>query len=217
MAPPPKATPAGWEGILAPGERILWQGRPLARPDWPALLRAQVLFGLVFAGFALFWIAQAWRMADGSPAPGALRGLFPLFGLPFLVVGLNLALGPALRPWLAARGTWYTLTDRNAYIATRRPGRRSLTRHPLTARMLPALEDGSPGSVWFASEPGPGGGAWRGAGAAGRYGGAAGRIGFRSIPEARTVYRLLLEAISALAPADDTPAAAVDSAATAGL
>lgn len=200
-------TPDGWQDILAPGERILWQGRPQARPDWAALISGKggvtgSLFGLFFAGFALFWIVQAASMT--ARAEGPLARLFPLFGLPFLVVGLNLVLGPALRPWAGLRGTWYTLTDRNAYIATRRLGRRNLQRHPLAPGMLPALEDGSPGSVWFATMPGPGGGAWRGTGAAGAYGGSGGRVGFQNIPDARAVFRLLTAALEAL-PRHHTP------------
>ena len=51
--------PAGWEGILDPGERILWQGRPVPGIVWRPQQMVTFLFGLAFAGFALFWMLMA--------------------------------------------------------------------------------------------------------------------------------------------------------------
>ena len=78
--------PAGWEGILDTGETILWQGRP----DGKIVLRpantATFVFGLAFAGFALFWMIMA------STAGGFFWafGSFWAFG-PFLICSRSCA------------------------------------------------------------------------------------------------------------------------------
>lgn len=188
--------PSGWEGILHPGERILWQGRPEADLDWWALLSPRTAFGLFFAGFAVFWMAQAWRMSGTAPP---LFRLIPLFGLPFLIVGLNQAGGHLVLDALRRRGTWYTLTDRTAFVATRFLGRQHLERHPLTIGMRPVLDDGDPGSIRF---HGPGStGGWthalgRSTFAGGKRG--EGAAGFHRIREARQVFATLTQALAAL-------------------
>ena len=57
---PPAPVPAGWEGILQPGEQILWQGQPRAgdRMGTLSIMRASSLVWF-FGGFAAFWILMA--------------------------------------------------------------------------------------------------------------------------------------------------------------
>ncbi|MBE2276950.1 MAG: hypothetical protein IAE87_11740 [Rhodobacteraceae bacterium] len=212
-------TSVGWEGLLGPGETILWQGRPAAGIDWRDLWDGRTPFGLVFAGFALFWIAMAYTMTGSQ---GGVLSLFPLFGLPFLFVGLYLVFGRLLWDAHARARTHYTLTNRAAFVATELFGRRNLERYPLGPDMRLTLEDGIPGTVWFAVEehlhtfrnPSPrdsggigipdtaGGIATTGIG--GRRGRTRSyverrRIGFVRITEARQVYGIFREALSALA------------------
>ena len=101
----------GWDNILVPGERILWQGRP--NPGIQIGL-GQVLsaaFGALFAGFAAFWMLMASRAG----------GYFWTFGLIHFSVGVGLVIGSfTFAPW-RRRHTWYTLTDRRAFIATDMP------------------------------------------------------------------------------------------------
>src|SRR5438270_1294317 len=81
---------------LQSGESILWTGT--ADPGRAALSALPAsLFGLPFAGFALFWITQAYhatstmnRSSNNAFVKGF--GVFPLFGLPFLLVGLGIVL-----------------------------------------------------------------------------------------------------------------------------
>lgn len=137
------AVPAGWEGILDSGERILWQGRP----DGGFVLRLEhlpaLVFGGVFAGFALFWMVIAAQAG----------GLFWSFGLIHFSVGLGIALGPPVLWMIRRRGTWYTLTDRRAFIATELPvfGRK-LAQYPITRDAPVIADDRIPGSVIFARE-----------------------------------------------------------------
>ncbi|WP_136636971.1 aspartate carbamoyltransferase catalytic subunit [Pseudooceanicola onchidii] len=110
------ATGEGWDGVLAPGEEILWQGRPDAAFVIGVAQIGGALFGLFFAGFAAVWMMMA-SMAGGY---------FWSFGLIHFSVGISLAFGAFFwGPW-RRRHTWYTLTDRRAFIATDMPlaGRR---------------------------------------------------------------------------------------------
>lgn len=132
-----------WSGILFPGERVLWQGQPDPRPDWSGWRLQDTLFGLAFAGFALFWMAAA-AGATGGPFMGLA---FPLLGLPFLVLGLHRAGGRILWDAWHRRHTWYTLTSQRAFIATDLFGRRDLQAYPMTPKTV-LDRDGR--NIWFA-------------------------------------------------------------------
>lgn len=193
----------GWEDILEEGELIVWQGRPHSRVIWSDLLSFETFFGLFFAGFSLFWIAGAWMMTSGlstSSAGGvdAIFSFFPLFGLPFLAVGVYLVAGRIFWDAYQRRRTWYTLTNRAAYIARQTFGKRSLKRYDMVDMNSPDLQDGSPGSVFFAKEVT----AYQ---TRSRHGRRRTRtrltpIGFRQIDDARKVYRLIVDHHSALKP-----------------
>jgi hypothetical protein len=100
---------------LQPGEHLLWSASPVPRK----LLMVFVvwLFAIPWTAFALFWEATSLMgfisITQTSPGVGAwMFGIiFPLFGLPFVAVGLFMLWTPfeALRK--AAR-TVYGLTDR---------------------------------------------------------------------------------------------------------
>ncbi len=63
---------------------------------------------------------------------------------------------PLLSAW-ARRHTWYTLTDRRAFIATDMPVRgRRLDSYPITAQTPVALIDENPATVRFAKRIGRG-------------------------------------------------------------
>lgn len=104
---------------LRDGESVRWSGMPdpsrARRGMWPV-----VAFGAVFAGFALFWMTMAvaltWFGADGQDptAPtGVMRIAFPLFGVPFVAVGLGIMSVPL---FLARRARTMVccVTDRRA-------------------------------------------------------------------------------------------------------
>ncbi len=103
------------------GERPLWVGQPrpgrFARRSIPI-----VLFGIPWTAFAVFWMAAASGILFGGFAgnggPGgfeAFLACFPLFGLPFVLVGLGMLSSPY---WLVrqARRTCYALTDQRAIL-----------------------------------------------------------------------------------------------------
>lgn len=111
------------ETELAPGERLLWAGQPkggfhLSRGD-----RFLIPFGIAWLGFSVFWMVLAFR----APRPAGVETLnivFPLFGIPFVLVGLYLVAG---RYWFDARKrarTAYGITNRRI-LSTRGGDKRS--------------------------------------------------------------------------------------------
>lgn len=132
-----------WKYILQSGEEILWQGQPDAklvlRIDQPM----QFMMGLFFMGFSLFWMAGAAQAG----------GVFWMFGLIFFFTGLGNSVGaPFVKSFVNAR-TWYTLTNRRAYIATSLPWKsRSLKSWAITPDNTLNYQPGAPGSIFFAIE-----------------------------------------------------------------
>lgn len=162
----------GWQGILEPDERILWQGQPARGIRFETEDLTRTLMGIFMLCFALFWM---WNAAQGGGV------IFALFGTPFLLIGLREALqGNVVAAYVRSR-TWYTLTDRRAIIATDMPvqGRR-LTTYPLGPAAGIELVDAEPGSILFGH-------------GLGRRSRADRRPGFKLIPEARKVWSLMQE------------------------
>lgn len=108
---------------LRQNEKLLWVGQPrpgrMARQAWPI-----VLFGIPWTAFSLFWMAMAtgflfWgndhKQPDVPMGFNIFRFIFPLFGLPFLLVGFGMLSTPY---WLIrrARKTCYAVTSQRAII-----------------------------------------------------------------------------------------------------
>lgn len=188
--------PKGWEGIFDTDEKILWQGRPDTQIVWRDLLRFETFFGIFFLGFSLMWTFGAAAMLGSmqAGAPTGLFALFPLFGLPFIAVGAYMVVGRLFWDAYARARTWYTLTNKAAYIATQTFGKRKLKRIDREEMVSPELEDDTPGTVWFAREirtRRTRTGSSRNHTRRTRTHAYEVPIGFKRIGEARTVYRLL--------------------------
>lgn len=101
---------------LRDGERLLWVGQPIparyGRKGIPLMI-----FGGIFTAFSLFWIVMAFSMGAfaGGNAFGWMGLIFPLFGLPFLLVGLGMLTAPRWMKKLASR-TFYAITDRRVIL-----------------------------------------------------------------------------------------------------
>ena len=180
----PPAPPQGWEDILDPGERILWQGRPEPGLLPVRLPPGQMVMGAIFTGFSLFWMSAAGWIVGGGDSGGGIGGpfrFFPLFGLPFLLIGLYNLFGFILWRAHVRRHTWYTLTDRRAYVATALPlaGRR-LKSWPITADTVIEFDGADPATIVFAHEM-----------TEGNNGVTRSPVGFERIRDGRSVYRLM--------------------------
>ena len=135
----------GWNGVLGDSERLLWHDRPDGGIAIGDFLTARLPFGVVFTLFALFWIAAtSWIGRDVSALD-----VFPLFGLPFVLIGLHLVIGVPIWDAYERSRSWYALTDQAAYVATEILGRRKLRRYPISSMNALELEDSVPGTVWF--------------------------------------------------------------------
>jgi hypothetical protein len=105
---------------LQSGESLYWTGtgdpRRLALAALPASL-----FGIPFAGFALFWVSQAYRATSSlSHSHNSFASgfrIFPLFGVPFLLVGFGLVLSP-LWAFLKGGSTVYAVTNQRVMVIT---------------------------------------------------------------------------------------------------
>lgn len=81
------------------GERLRWHGRPRENAvKWAAF--GIWLFAIPWTAFALFWTYMAWSgvdsMSDDDGPGGILKYAFPLFGVPFIVIGLGMLAAPLL-------------------------------------------------------------------------------------------------------------------------
>lgn len=104
---------------LQPGESLYWTGT--ADPRRAALMALPAsLFGIPFAGFALFWVSSAYHATSAmskSSDNAFTKGfaVFPLFGLPFLLIGLGVILAP-LWAYLKGLSTVYAVTNQRVMI-----------------------------------------------------------------------------------------------------
>jgi hypothetical protein len=104
------------------GERLLWVGQPKSRRFLLVSIPI-VLFGIPWTGFAIFWVAMASSMVFGGlgqnqEVPGGfglLFSCFPLFGIPFVLIGFGMLSAPYWM-WRHAKKTCYALTDQRAIL-----------------------------------------------------------------------------------------------------
>ena len=93
-------------------ERLIWSGQPhagsLAKRGVPLFV-----FGIPWTAFALFWTYAA----AGFKFPDFKQGsdFFPLFGIPFILIGIGFLTAPLWTALFASR-TAYVLTDKRALI-----------------------------------------------------------------------------------------------------
>jgi hypothetical protein len=106
---------------LQSGESLYWTGT--ANPQRAAIAALPAaIFGIPFAGFALFWITQAYHATSAmskSSSNAFTNGfrVFPIFGLPFLFIGLGIVLAP-LWAFLKGGSTVYAVTNQRVMIIT---------------------------------------------------------------------------------------------------
>lgn len=100
------------ERQIAPGERLLWSGRPQKLHGPRGMGR---LFAVFFLGFACVWELMALQ----SLALGAgLFGLvFPLFGIPFILVGIKMLFPQVGGP--KPEEIAYAITDQRVLVVTK--------------------------------------------------------------------------------------------------
>ena len=183
------------DGILSPelaaivdaervtNEKITWIGQPIpwryARMSFPI-----VLFGIPFTAFAIFWMAGAsgFKMPDFRQG----FGFFPLFGIPFVLIGLGMLSSPFWMLRKAAR-TAYVITNLRAILVEGRAwggfAVRSFDPAHLSDFRRVQFRDGS-GNLIFERQYRPGGP---------NSGGQFIDIGFLAVPNVKEVEDLIRE------------------------
>lgn len=140
---------------LADGEPVRWLGGPSAgmilKGSWPLWL-----FCAFLIGFSAFWMWGASGIGRGGATGFTL--FLALLGLPFLILGVALAIVPFLAA-ASAKDAAYAVTDRRALIVRKRFGayETSIFALPeLQGMRVNARPDGS-GDIVFADRPMPAG------------------------------------------------------------
>ncbi len=164
-----------WEDYLGPDEKLLWQGAPATGIKLSGNSLVLSVFGVFFLGFALFWMGMAASMGTGS----VVDIFFPLFGLPFVLVGLWLVAGHLFFDAYKRKHARYALTSRRAIIARSMMGRKMLS-YEITPQSEISLIEGDLDSVYFARRN------YRT-----RNGARTALIGFRYIGDGRKVFQML--------------------------
>ncbi|MHB1459700.1 MAG: hypothetical protein ACYC1M_00245 [Armatimonadota bacterium] len=96
---------------LADGESIKWVGQPdptklVSSADWFI-----IPFSLFWCGFAVFWEAMALKGILSSRDETPFPWIFPLFGIPFVLVGLYMLFGRFIAKRYMRQRTYYVVTN----------------------------------------------------------------------------------------------------------
>jgi hypothetical protein len=139
--------------VLQPAESVLWSGRSDPAVMFTAADIYLIPFSVLFCGFSVFWLVGA----TASEPSGSTAGVFPLFGVPFVIIGLYYLVGRFLVKWILKRTTAYAITDRRAIVLV---GRSRLSEAELHggSRLTSVSRNQSHMSVTFNSATPPG--AW---------------------------------------------------------
>ena len=162
------------------GERVLWTGAPPQGMRFTAADLIVVPFSLFWTGFAVLW--EWLALTTGAPA------YFPLFGIPFVLIGVYLLVGRFFSDASARARTEYAITSERAIIV-RRNRIASFDLSGLTGHSADEKADGT-GTIWLTMRPmvtmgrAP-------SGFPSRY---ITTPSFESIPDVRRVYGILVDA-----------------------
>jgi hypothetical protein len=136
---------------LDTGEKLLWAGMPRQGTVFRGSDVFMIPFSLLWGGFAIFWETMA--LAIPNEKAGAVGIVFPLFGIPFVLVGLYMIFGRFIYDSKKRAKTFYGLTDQRAIIVSGIFGKRvkSLNLRSLSDVSLSEKSDKS-GTITFGQE-----------------------------------------------------------------
>jgi hypothetical protein len=110
---------------LSGGERLVWSGQPRSGIRFRGTDAILIPFSIVWCGFAIFWEVMASTTAVvGKGGLGPIVMAFPLFGLPFVLIGLYLVFGRFIVDARLRGKTFYGVTSERIIIVTNPFGRR---------------------------------------------------------------------------------------------
>lgn len=123
MGPPSDDLEAILRKEMRNGEHLLWQGRMMSRVGCSQMVIW--LFAIPWTAFALFWTGMAWAMTRGVDE-GFMSYLFPLFGVPFILIGIGMLVSPFLRS-MSAKYTIFGITNQRVIRLFQRKSLRTET------------------------------------------------------------------------------------------
>lgn len=141
---------------LSSGERLIWSGRPRQGLFLRGSDVFMIPFSLFWGGFAIFWewgVLSSTRHNHGnSPAHADL--IMPLFGIPFVLIGLYLIFGRFFLDKKQRESTVYGITNQRIIIRSGFFARstKSLNLQTLSDLSLTERSDGS-GTITFGPIP----------------------------------------------------------------
>jgi hypothetical protein len=91
---------------LMPGEYIIWSGKPNLRKIFTKSDLVLIPFSIFWCGFAIFWTFSAYQMG----------GMFSLFGIPFVIVGLYITFGRFIVRAIRKKSTVYAITNKRVLV-----------------------------------------------------------------------------------------------------
>lgn len=136
-------------------EAVRWSGEPVPAFFSPGVL-PRFLFAIPWTAFAVFWTTSAYAATHAAEAPGF--DVFPLFGIPFVLIGLGMLSAP-LRNRMKLARTAYAVTDRRLLVvAYDLFGKRSVRSFERTDLASVRREEGADGTgdLFFAQDVGHG-------------------------------------------------------------
>ena len=101
--------------ILDPSERLLWSGQPRRGVRLSSQDIFLIPFSLMWGGFAIFWEVMA---ISTTAKAGSVGYIFPLFGIPFVCVGLYLIFGRFFVDAYLRDRTFYGVTNERIIIVS---------------------------------------------------------------------------------------------------
>ena len=110
---------------IAPGETILWRGRPEPGHLFGSQDILLIPFSIFWCGFAIFWEVSA--ILSGAPF------FFALWGIPFVCMGLYLVFGRFFHIAWLRKNTFYVITNQKVL---RKRGKKI---DMLEARTMPSI------------------------------------------------------------------------------
>jgi hypothetical protein len=146
---------------LSSGESILWSGQPRGGIQFHAYDVVLIPFSLMWGGFAFFWEGMVlsayfnrfiFATNTYHSSSQHVPIIFPLWGIPFVLVGLYMIFGRFIVDALIRKHTFYAVTNRRILIAKRwfYSNTQSLNLQQLPTITLSTKADGS-GTIVFGS------------------------------------------------------------------
>ena len=165
-------------------ENLLWCGASSVKQRFSVKDTPTFLFGIPFLLFAVFWTAMASSASSGD----SFGAIFPLFGIPFIAVGIFMVLSLPYKSVKNRNNAVYAITDKKVYILYDNSKQRliSYERYQLS-NITVEIKEGNIGNIRFQT-----GQYYDTAGRRGRYGTVrAAYDGFFGISDVQYVFRIL--------------------------